>query len=170
MTAWLLRAATRRLRHTHAQWADAMIAEASMCTTHVGRLHWAWGCWIASLRTSSGPVRMLYAVFLCLGVTLMTAYEWRADESLRTIAALSIIAWLLGALYPKQALLSGTLVGLVVTGVIGFEAVSGIRPLYETHVQTLAHSLHWSILLLPGIAAATAGAEIGRHLRHWSLP
>ena len=168
--AWLLRSAAGRLHATQPDWADAMIAEAAVCTSATERLRWAWGCWIASLRISSSLVVALYTALLGLGLALMTAYEWRADESLRTVATVAMIASLLGAIRPSQALLSGTLVGLVVTGVLGFEVMSGIHPAYETRAQTLGHSLHWSILLLPGIAAALTGAEIGRRLRPWQLP
>ena len=52
------------------------------------------------------------------------------------------------------------LLGLVATGVIGFEAVSGIQPACEA----LARSLHWMILLPPALLAAASGARIRRRL------
>jgi hypothetical protein len=76
-----------------------------------------------------------------------------------------VISLVLGALRPRQALISGAVVGLVVTGVIGFEALTGIRPAYEARAQTLAHSLYWLILLAPAVSAACMGGRIGRRLR-----
>jgi hypothetical protein len=100
----------------------------------------------------------------------MTDYEWSADESRATVVILGLIALVLGALRPRLALLSGALVGLVVTGVIGFEALSGVRPAYEEGAQTLFHSLRWLILLVPALFSAAAGARIGRLLRSvWPL-
>ncbi len=71
----------------------------------------------------------------------------------------------LGALRPRLALLSGALVGLVVAGVTGSEALSGIRPTCEAQAHTLVHSLLWLVPLAPAVLSATAGAWIGRKLR-----
>ncbi len=163
-SAWLLASAAARLRRTHADWAEAMLAEAGLCTSERDRLGWAWGCWVASLRASCGWAGVAYAAALLAGLGLMAAYEWRADEGPGTVAVLCLVAALLGTLRPRHAVLSGVLLGLVVTGVIGFEAVSGIQPAYEARAQTLAQSLHWMILLAPALLAAAAGARIRRRL------
>ena len=163
-SAWLLASAVSRLRATHPAWAQAMLAEAPLCTSERDRLAWAWGCWVASLRMSCSLAVLVYSAALLAGVGLMTAYEWRTDENPATVVVLALIATPLGALRPRRALLSGALVGLVVTGVIGFEAVSGIRPAYEARAQTLLHSLHWMVLLVPALAAATLGARLRRRL------
>ena len=164
-SAWLLASAARRLRGTRPDWADAMRAEADACTSGRDRLGWASGCWVASLRASSDGDGTAYAAALLSGVGLMTAYEWTADESRVTVMVLGLVAMALGALRPRRALLSGVLVGLVVAGVIGFEALSGLRPAYEMRAQTLVGSLRWLILLLPALSAAALGALIGRRLR-----
>ncbi len=147
-----------------------MLAEASLCTSERDRLGWAWGCWVASLRASCSTAGLVYAASLPGGVGLMAAYEWSADESRATLAVLALIAAALGALRPGRALLSGVLVGLVVTGVTGFEAISGIRPAYEAHAQTLLHSLRWLILLAPALSAAGFGGRLRRRLHPaWPL-
>ncbi len=129
LTAWLLASACHRLRGDKPDWARAMLAEADACTSASDRLRWAWGCWIASLRDAAHLKRLAYAPALMTGLGLMTAYEWSADESRATLAVLALITAALGTLWPSKALLSGALLGMVVTGVIGFEAVSGIRRL-----------------------------------------
>jgi hypothetical protein len=164
-SAWLLASAAGRMGKTRSDWADAMLAEADICSSERDRLIWAWGCWVASLRASIDPGGLVYACALPLGLALMTAYEWRADESRETVAVLCLIALALGAVRPRQALLSGALVGLVVAGVIGFEALSGIRPAYEAQAQTLASSIYWTILVAPSLCSAIMGARIGRWLR-----
>ena len=162
---WLLAAAASRLRPAHGAWADAMLAEAAVCTSGRERLAWAWGCWAASLRATISPATLIYPAALAAGLALMAAFEWAADEGRATILLLAGIALGLGALRPRHAWLSGALVGLVVAGVIGFEAVSGIRPAYETRAQTMASSLYWAILLIPALPAAALGGLIGRKLR-----
>ncbi len=164
-SAWLLASAARRLRGTRPDWADAMQAEADTCTSGRDRLGWASGCWVASLRASSDGDGTAYPVALLFGLGLMTAYEWSADESRITVMVLGLVAMALGALRPRRALLSGVLVGLVVAGVIGFEALSGLRPAYEMRTQTFIGSLYWLILLLPALSSAALGALIGRRLR-----
>jgi hypothetical protein len=169
-SAWLLASAAARMRGTREDWAEAMLAEAEICTSERDRLGWAWGCWVASVRASFGVEGIVYSASLLGGLALMTGYEWSADENRLTVIVLGLIALALGALRPRRALLSGALVGLVVTGVIGFEALSGIRPGYEARAQTLVHSLHWLILLAPALTSAAVGARIGRHLRPaWPL-
>jgi hypothetical protein len=51
-TVWLLASAAGRLRESRPDWADAMLAEADFCESGRDRFGWAWGCWVASLRTS----------------------------------------------------------------------------------------------------------------------
>ena len=169
LAAWLLAAAAGRLRRTHADFAQAMLAEASLCTSERERLRWAWGCWAASLRLSFNTAALVYAAALLTGLEAMAAYEWSTDESRGTVIVLALIAASLGALRPRQALLSGALVGLVVTCVIGFEAVSGVRPAYELRAQSLLQSLHWMVLLVPALPSAALGAQLRRRLHPTSL-
>jgi hypothetical protein len=159
---WLLRSAAARMRRKNADWAAAMAAEAEACSSDSEKLRWAWGCWITSLRLSGLLGWAFYAAALGAGLLLMTAYEWQADESLATLAVLCLICVLLGILSPGRAPLSGALLGSVVACVLGFEALSGIRPGYEAQAQTLVRSLMWTVLLVPGLASAVMGARIGR--------
>lgn len=162
LAAWLLASSARRLRTTRREWAEAMLAEAEMCASDVDRFRWALGCWVVSLRASCGARGIAYVAAVVAGLVGMTWYEWSADESRVTVVILSLITLLLGAMRPRQAVLSGVLVGLVVSGVTGFEALSGIRPAYEIQAQTLAHSVYWLILLPPALMSATLGAVLGR--------
>jgi hypothetical protein len=148
-----------------ADWADAMLAESEFCTAGPSRLRWAWGCLLASLKLSVQPDAAIYPAALLSGLGLMGAYEWSADEGRATVLVLALIALMLGALRPGHALLSGAATGIVVAAVIGFEAATGIRPAYETHAQTLASSLYWTILLIPALPSAWLGARIGRLAR-----
>lgn len=162
---WLLASAAGRMQGTRAEWAEAMMAEADMCQSKRDRLRWAFGCWVASLRMSISPGAIAYSTALAAGLGLMTWYEWSADEGGVTVVVLGLITLVLGALRPRQAMISGAVLGLVVAGVIGFEALTGIRPAYEAGAQTLAHSLYWLILLAPALSAASVGGRIGRQLR-----
>ena len=157
---WLLESAARRLQGERADWARAMLAEAECCQSGRDRVAWAWGCWVASLRASAG-LEAAYAAALLSGLGLMAGYEWSADESRATVVVLGSVALVLGALWPRRALLSGGLVGLVVTLVIGFEALSGLRPSYEHQAQTLAQSARWLVLLAPALCCAVLGARVG---------
>jgi hypothetical protein len=161
---WLLRSAAARMHRKNPDWAAAMAAEAEACSSDPERLRWAWGCWVTSLNVSGRLGWAFYGAALGAGLSLMTAYEWRADESPATLAVLCLICMLLGLLSPRRALLSGALIGSVVACVLGFEALSGIRPGYEARAQTLIHSLLWTVLLVPGLASAAMGARIGRRL------
>jgi hypothetical protein len=142
-----------------------MLSEADICESELERFGWAWGCWLASVRASFGRGECVYSAALATGMVVMAGYEWAADESRATVFILSLLAVLLGVLRPQQAVLSGALVGLVVAGVVAFEAMSGIRPAYEAQAQTLAHGLYWLILLVPAVFSAALGSWIGRRLR-----
>jgi hypothetical protein len=142
-----------------------MLVEADLCENEAERFRWALGCWLASVRASFGAGECVYSAALATGMVVMAGYEWWADESRMTVFILSLVALVLGALRPRQAVLSGALVGLVVAGTIIFEAASGIRPAYEAQAQTLAHGLFWLILLVPAVSSAAVGRWIGRLLR-----
>jgi hypothetical protein len=165
LAAWLLASAGARMGARRAEWGRAMLAEAEMCEGPRARLGWAWGCWVASLRAPRAFGGAAYGASLLAGLAAMTAYEWSADESQMTVLVLAGLAMALGALRPRQAVLSGSLLGLVVAGVMAFEVLSGIRPEYERQTQTFAQSIHWMILLVPSLGAAGFGACIGRRVR-----
>ncbi len=161
--AFLLGMAQRNLRKTHGEWADAMAAEAESCPAGAGRLRWAWGCWVASLRVGLTD-RMLYPLALLAGAGVLALYEWNADEGAATYLVLGLVACGLGLFRPRRACLSGLSVGLVVAAIIAFEALSGVQPGYEIHRQTLGNCLRWTVLVLPALAAAALGGGLGRRL------
>jgi hypothetical protein len=165
LAARLLAHGSSRLGREKSQWADAMAGEAAYIATDEERLRWAAGCAIASYRASEGLTGASYYAALAIGVAIMTAYQWSADESLMTVAVLSLIGLTLGALEPRRAWVSGLLVGLVVTGVNAFETLSGVRPPYEDAAHSLMHDARWLVLLAPALAASTAGGLARRKLR-----
>lgn len=163
---WLLASAEAQAGPRHADWARAMAAEADACGSCGKRVGWAWGCWVAGVRLGLRAEGTGYFIALAGGVALMAATEWRMDESTGTVLVLGGIALALGALRPRQAIQSGVLVGVVVTGVIGFEASSGLRPAYEAVAQTWVQGLAWLILLVPAVGSAIAGARIRQALHN----
>ena len=104
---------------------------------------------------------------MTLGAALMAAYEWIKDEGLITLGLLAGLGLILGLLRPARALLSGALLGLVVSEVLAFELVSGLRPAYELHPATLGHCLHWTLLVVPTLLAALLGSGVARRLSPW---
>ena len=160
----LLSHATNRLRRRHPEWADAMASESSALLGD-DRLRWSAGCAVASYRAPGALDWIAYPAALLVGVMLMSAYQWSADESLRTVAVLTIIGAALGVLQPRRALVSGGAVGLVVAAVNGFETITGVRPAYETTAHSLLHDARWTILIAPALIASVVGGFAGRKLR-----
>jgi hypothetical protein len=119
--------AASRLRRRHREWADAMASESAAILSDGERLRWSLGCALASYQAPGAFSWAVYPAMLLTGTGLMAAYQWSADESLRTVAVLSLIGLALGGLQPKRSLISGAAVGLVVTGVNGFETISTIH-------------------------------------------
>jgi hypothetical protein len=159
-----MRLAARRLEARRPDWAQAMLNERTHVSDDNADLGWAFGCLRASYATED-PARLLYLPALAVGVTLMAIYEWSADESLLTAGLTALLCLALGVVRPGRELISGLCIGLVVTGVMAFEAVTGVRPSYETHTHSVLHSLRWTIFLLPAFGAALIGAQLGRWLR-----
>lgn len=156
---------SNRLRRTRPEWADAMEAESSYLASDSGRLRWAAGCAVASYRVPQGVEDRVYPAALALGVALMTAYQWTADEGLLTLAVLSLLGAALGVVEPRRSLVSGLLVGLVVAGVNAFETLSGVRPAYEGAVHSLQHDAKWLVLVAPSLLASAIGGFAGLKLR-----
>jgi hypothetical protein len=165
LAARLMAHGLSRLGRRQPQWAQAMAGEAAYIATDDERLRWAAGCAIASYRASEGPAVAVYCAAVAIGVALMTAYQWSADESMTTVAVLTAIGLALGALEPRRVRVSGLLVGLVVAGVNAFETLTGVRPPYEDAAHTLIHDARWLVLLAPSLAAATAGGFARSTLR-----
>jgi hypothetical protein len=157
--------AASRLRRRHREWADAMASESAAILSDGERLRWSLGCALASYQAPGAFSWAVYPAMLLTGTGLMAAYQWSADESLRTVAVLSLIGLALGGLQPKRSLISGAAVGLVVTGVNGFETISGIRPAYETTVHSLLHDARWIVLIAPALIASAIGGYAGAKLQ-----
>jgi hypothetical protein len=158
----LARAAAGRLRRRQPEWAEAVLSEHASLSGERDQLGWAFGAWRASLDLSPGGA--LYPLLLALSLTAMALYQWSADESLTTLGLLGALALMLGFLGPQRFLLSGLLVGAVVSAVNGFEALSGIRPSYELLPRDLLHSLRWIVLVLPAVAASAIGRQLSHRL------
>ena len=165
LTELLMRHATNRLRRGRPEWADAMLNEGAALASDNERLRWAAGCAIASYRAPTVMGSAIYPAALSLGVGVMIVYEWSADESLRTLAVLGLIGLILGLVGPRRVWLSGVAVGSVVAAVSAFEALSGLRPGYETHLHTLAHCSQWLVLIAPALITSALGGFAARTLR-----
>ena len=161
----LMRHAAGRLSGKRPEWADAMANESAWLSGDHERLRWSTGCALASYRAPGAFNGAAYPAALFAGVALMTAYQWSADESLVTVAVLSLIGLVLGMLKPARNLLSGSAIGLVVAAVNSFETVSGVHPGYETRAHDLLHDARWLILLVPALIACVIGDCAGRKLR-----
>jgi hypothetical protein len=153
----LVRAAAKRLRHRHPDWADAMIAEHASLAGHRDQLGWAFGALRASYDLGGG----IYRAILLLSVMVMALYQWNVDEGFVTLLLLSGLGLMLGLLWPARFLISGLAVGVVVAAVNGFETLSGVRPTYEIYHHSLAHDFGWLLLVLPSMASSMLGRQIG---------
>jgi len=152
-------------RRKHPEWAQAMVSESSTLLSDTERLRWSVGRAVASYHAPGVLDWATYPAALGAGVVLMTAYQWSADESLRTVTMLSLIGMALGALQPQRCLLSGVAIGLVVAAVNSFETISGVRPAYEATAHSLLHGARWTVFTAPALIAALVGGYDGRKLR-----
>jgi len=161
----LLRHAAGRLRRRRPEWADAMVSETAGLASVGDQLRWAAGCAVASYRAPGGMAWAAYPLVLSLCVVVMTAYQWSADESLRTLLLVALLSVALGLFRPGCFLVSGVAVGLVVAGVNIFETISGVRPAYEATAHSLSHDVRWAFLLAPALIAASIGGGVGKSLK-----
>jgi hypothetical protein len=116
---------------------------------------------LASYRAPGGLEPFGYPLALAGGVALLSAYEWRADESLVTLALLAVVGLGLGLLEPKRWLVTGLVIGSVVAAVQAFETVTQIFPAYETH-RGAWRSVRWLTLLAPALLTAVSGSYARR--------
>ena len=165
----LLHSALRRLKAGRSDWAGAMAAEMDACGGAGERLRWALGCWWASLSPPDAWTGLVYPVALTLGAGLMASYEWSNDEGPITLVLLGGVGLTLGLLRPARALISGVLLGLVVSAVLTFEVLSGLRPAYEVHPATLRQCLHWMVFVVPALLTTLLGGGVARRARLWSV-
>jgi hypothetical protein len=165
LSALLMAHAADRLRRRHPEWVQAMVSEGSALLSEDERLRWSAGCAFASYRAPGSFEGAMYPAALAGAVMLMTAYQWSADESLRTVAVICLTGLALGVLRPRRYLVSGAAVGLVVAAVNSFETVGGLRPAYETTAHSLQHDARWMVFIAPGLIASAIGGCLGRKLR-----
>jgi hypothetical protein len=158
---FLMGHATRRLSGRRPDWAEAMRREAADLGDDE-RLLWSGGCAYASYRTVYGTA---YPAALAVGLALMSAYQWSADESLGTVAAIGLIGLALGVIEPRRSLISGTAIGVVVAVVNSFETLTGLRPAYEIKHHSLLHDARWTFLIAPALIACVIGSFIGGQFR-----
>jgi hypothetical protein len=154
----LVRRAARRLRIAYPDWAEAVLAEHVAVEGGMPRLVWAAGVWIASLsvvRWDRG-----YAAALVGALTIITAYQWSADESMKTVVLICSLSLGLGALRPQAHVVTGLVVGAVVGAVNAFETLTGIHPGYEAVHHSLARLLAFIVFIPPALVASTLGRRI----------
>jgi hypothetical protein len=161
----LMSHAAGRLRGERPEWAAAMMSESAALGCDEDRVRWSAGCAVASYRAPGAFNGAIYPAALACGIALMGAYQWSTDESLGTVAVLSLIGLALGALQPRRNLTSGVAIGLVVAAVNSFETITGMRPAYETAAHSLLHDARWIVLIAPGLIASVVGGYAGRKLR-----
>jgi hypothetical protein len=154
-----------RLRRRYPEWVEAMASEGRTLACEQERSRWSAGCAIASYGAPGAFDWAIYPAALTGGILLMAAYQWRADESLRTVAVLAAIGFTLGLLQPGCAMVSGAAVGLVVAAVNGFETISGVRPAYEATTHSLMHDARWTLLVAPALLASLVGGDARGRLR-----
>jgi hypothetical protein len=164
LAALLMRYVERRFRR-RPDWAQAMAREGLEPLSDDERLRWSLGCAVAAYRASEGPEGAIYPPALAGGILAMAAYQWSADESLGTVAAICLIGLALGVLQPRRRAISGAAIGLVVAAVNSFETISGVRPAYEATAHSLVHDARWAVLIAPGLIASGIGGCIGKALR-----
>jgi hypothetical protein len=158
----LIRLAASCLSLSHPDWARAIVNEHASLQRPQERLRWALGALRASLTVPAA--HLVYPGALALAVAGLVLYQWSWDEGVMTWLLLAGLGATLGFLRPQQFLFSGLAIGLVVAAVTGFESLSGIRPAYEIHPRTLAHCLHWLILVIPGLMSSAMGRQIRLNL------
>ena len=157
--------AARRLRRDRSDWAEAMMSEAAHMGSEDERLRWSSGCACASYKTPEAVEAITYPALLILGVALLSAYQWAADESLGTVAVICMIGVVLGVLQPRRSLISGAAIGVVVAAVNGFETLTGLRPTYEIHLHSFLHDAKWTVFVAPAIVACIVGRHLGEVIR-----
>jgi hypothetical protein len=166
--AWLAErltdAAARRLSRSHPDWAEAIRGEHLGLAEHSDQLSWAIGAFGASF-VVPGALKTFYPVALAAALTVMTLYQWSADENLLTLLMLTTLNLGLGLISPQRYLVSGILVGGVVAAVLVFETLSGILPGYEKRHHNLLQDLCWLGLLLPTLGASALGRNLGLRLQ-----
>lgn len=153
----LVRAAAKRTRRRHPEWADAMLNEQASLGDTSDNIDWAFGL----VRVSFGLDASLYLLLLAFSVAAMTLYQWSADESLITVTVIIALAAMLGCVRPSRFIVSGLSVGVVVASVNAFETLSGVRPAYETYEHTWMHDIRWLWLVLPALASSALGRRVG---------
>ncbi len=161
----LLGHAENRFRRKHPEWADAIASESASLGSDEELLQWSAGCAVASYRAPGAFDWAAYPAMLGVGIALMAAYQWTVDESLQTVAVVSLLGLALGVLRPRRNLISGATVGLVVVAVNVFETISGLRPSYETTAHSLLHDARWIVLVAPALIASMIGGYAGGRLR-----
>jgi hypothetical protein len=165
VTDLLIRSAVRRTRRRYPEWADAMLNESANLRAEGERLKWAVGCFTASFRLPDTGASTLYPIGLLLGIGSMILYQWSADENLCTLLLLALNGLALGVLRPQRFLVSGLVVGSVVASVNIFEALTDIRPAYETVSHSVVHSLRWTTLVVPALLSAAVGRFLALRFR-----
>jgi len=162
ISGMLLALACCLLPRDKADWGDAMRAEAAQLDRRWREsVRWSLGCiWAASVVRVREPDTS-YAVLLsglCGGLVYL---DWHTMETTATIAALVLIAGLLGFTYARHALATGAAVGCILFVAHALSTLTGeFLPFYQCENPSVEDWLTVFALTGPGIVSSLAGRFI----------
>lgn len=155
----LLAVARCLLPRHKSEWADAMRAEAAELESELWEsIRWSLGCvWAASVVRAQEPDTsyVLLLSGLCGGLVYL---DWHTMETAATIAALVLIAGLLGFTHARRAVATGAAVGCVLFVAHALATLTGaFLPFYQCENPSVEDWLTVFALAGPGVLSALAG-------------
>jgi hypothetical protein len=162
----LLAVACSLLPRNKSEWGDAMRAEAAQLDHEPwDSIRWSLGCiWAASIVRAQerDTSYVLLLLGLCGGLVYL---DWHTMETAATIAALILIAGLLGFTHTDRALATGAAVGSVLFVAHALATLTGeFLPFYQCENPSVEDWLTVFALAGPGVLSAFAG----RFARTWT--
>jgi hypothetical protein len=158
----LLAVARCLLPRHKSEWADAMRAEAAELESELWEsIRWSLGCvWAASVvrARESATSYLLLLSGLCGGLVYL---DWHTMETTATIAALVLIAGVLGFTHTERAFATGAAVGVVLFAAHALATLTGaFLPFYQCENPSVEDWLTVFALTGPAVLAALAGKFI----------
>jgi hypothetical protein len=155
----LLAVACCLLPRNKGQWGDAMRAEAAQLDRQLWEsIRWSLGCvWAASVVRvrQPGTSYVLLLSGLCGGLVYL---DWHTMETAATIAALVLIAGVLGFTHAERTFATGAAVGGVLFVAHALATLTGeFLPFYQCENPSVEDWLTVFALAGPGLLAALAG-------------
>jgi hypothetical protein len=155
----LLSIACALLPRSKFTWGDAMRAEAAQLDREPwASIRWGLGCiWAASIVRIEEPDTSYVVLLLSLCAALIYL-DWHTMETAATIAALVLIAGLLGFTHANRALATGAAVGSVLFVAHALATLTGeFLPFYQCENPSIEDWLTVLALAGPGVVSAFAG-------------